>query len=477
MKFFLAGLQAGKMSQPQVQSRVLRSIVPAIAAMLFFFVSVGFANAACHVVTPSGSGSFSGADWNNAIAGIPKTFVRGDSYYFADGIYGNLTVSTADSGTLVITLKKARRADHCTDVGYQDSTMGTGQASFTHIEPTTDYWTFDGVDSTSSTTGHGFYVNGTLCTISSCWDVVLNSVKYITFRYIMVQGMGDGGTDVHIDENFRCLTSPNISLLYSYIYNSSGAPVVMRGCNNFVMDHTWLYHNRSTSTNHAEGISDSGSSSAVISNSAFWDIEGTAVITELNAGTVSSADNWQIFGNLFFYSPNNANARKGYGNGVIAVINNQEASNWYIYNNTVANITSAMTLNVRVDFSASTGSVRYVYNNLWYNCAQANHFGNPAADYNTYLNTDPKTSDMGSHTVIQTSGASNPFVNISNKDFHLAASTANGASSASSLTFNNHDPDGITRGSGGIWDRGVYEFTAGSVQAPAPPTALQAIVN
>ena len=447
-----------------------------VMAMLTLF-GAGEVNAACRVITPGGSGSKTGADWNNALAGIPGNFVRGDSYYFATGNYGALNVSTPDSGTTVITLKKARQADHCTDTGYSDSAMGQGQAVFTHLEPSTDYWVFDGADSKTSTSGHGFYVDGTKCTINSCWDIYVNSVSNITVKYTAVQGMGDSAADIHIDENVRCMSSTNFSLLYSFVYNSSDVPVLTRGCNGFVMDHTTLYHNRVTVTNHGEGLSDGGSSGVTVSNSTFWDIEGTAAITELNSGTASKADNWSIFGNLFYYSPNNANNRLGYGDGVIAAINNQEASNWNIYNNTFANITAAMTLNMRVSFSQSTGSARNIYNNLWWNCAIANHAGTISADYNTYLNTDPQTSDSGSHSVIKTQGATDPFASDQTGNYQLTAATTAGTNSISGISLNVTDPQGNVRGLGGNWSRGAFQFVSGSVQATNPPTGLQAAVN
>lgn len=453
------------------------SMMFALASLALLFA--GAAQAACHVVTPSGSGTKSGADWNNAIAGIPKSFVRGDSYYFGSGNYGSMLVSQATSGGSVITLKKARQADHCTDTGYSDSSMGQGQTIFTHMEATTDNWVFDGADrgAINDATRYGFYVDGTQCTTSSCWNIVVISVANIIVKYTAVQGMGDAGADVHVDENVRCISSPNFSLLYSYVYNSSDVPVLARGCNYMTVDHTELFHNRSTTTNHSEGISDGGSSNVTISNSVFADIEGTAAIAELNAGTTSRADNWNIFGNIFYYSPNNAYARKGWGDGAIAVINNQEASNWNIYNNTFANITSSMTLNTRVSFTQSTGSTRYIYNNLWYNCAQADHNGSYSADYNIYLNTDPKNQDTGSHSIIKLSGASDPFVNDGAQNFQLTAHTATGIGNIVGLLFNTVDPLGNVRGLNGFWDRGAFQYVSGSAQTPAAPFGLSAVLN
>src|SRR5215467_1600273 len=86
------------------------------------------AAAACHVVSPSGSGTRSGADWNNAYAGLPASLVRGDTYYLGDGTYPAYSFTT--SGTALITIKKAIASDHCTDTGWSAGTMGSSQAVF-----------------------------------------------------------------------------------------------------------------------------------------------------------------------------------------------------------------------------------------------------------------------------------------------------------------------------------------------------------
>src|SRR5579864_6394310 len=88
------------------------------------------AEAGCHVVTSAGAGTKNGADWNNAMAGVPATLVRGDIYYLADGIYSPYTFTTPDSGTTPVTIKKAVAADHCIETGWNASTMGSSQAIF-----------------------------------------------------------------------------------------------------------------------------------------------------------------------------------------------------------------------------------------------------------------------------------------------------------------------------------------------------------
>src|SRR5260370_35624186 len=97
--------------------------------LIAFIFSAKSAFAACHVVTPSGSGSKTGADWNNAYAGLPSTLTRGDVYYLADGAYGSYTISTPDSGTTVVEIRKAQTYDNCTSTAWSAATRGPSQAS------------------------------------------------------------------------------------------------------------------------------------------------------------------------------------------------------------------------------------------------------------------------------------------------------------------------------------------------------------
>jgi len=111
---------------------------------------------ATHYITASGSGSQSGADWNNAYAGIPGTLVRGDTYVLAGGNYGSYTFNTPTSGTTTITIRKAQ-AGTLNGTTYNDdqipgwsSNFQTKQAvisssSSTQWSVKTDYWNFDGV--------------------------------------------------------------------------------------------------------------------------------------------------------------------------------------------------------------------------------------------------------------------------------------------------------------------------------------------
>src|SRR6476469_8734695 len=95
---------------------------------------------ACRSVGPTATGNGSGSDWNNRMNKLPTTLVRGDTYYLMDGSYGSYNFTTTNSGTNRITVKKAqdhdfgRASDGCSNdisAGWNESTMGSGQAVFT----------------------------------------------------------------------------------------------------------------------------------------------------------------------------------------------------------------------------------------------------------------------------------------------------------------------------------------------------------
>ena len=134
------------------EKKILRLPLNALMLVCFLpFFTSSAAFAAFHAVSPSGSGTRSGADWNNAYANLPGTLIRGDVYCLADGNYGNhLSLSTPASGTLTIELRKAQSYDpNCAGLaGWNTATMGSGQA----------YWASTGSGQIVSIGGGGYWI-------------------------------------------------------------------------------------------------------------------------------------------------------------------------------------------------------------------------------------------------------------------------------------------------------------------------------
>ena len=109
-----------------------------LAAPIILLLAVMPGWAADHYVRAGATGNASGSDWTNACADFTgscavASLVRGEVYYVATGTYGSRTFNTAESGTLVITIKGATVADHGTDAGWQPSFgVDVAQAKFSH---------------------------------------------------------------------------------------------------------------------------------------------------------------------------------------------------------------------------------------------------------------------------------------------------------------------------------------------------------
>jgi hypothetical protein len=183
------------------------------------FLGALSAEAASHYVRAGASGSANGNDWANAYSTLPSTLTRGDTYYIADGAYARPTFNTAESGTTLITIKKATVADHGTSTGWDD-TFGDGQATFTGISFTTSYWLFDGITGGGPgnwKTGFGFAINYTTANPG----VSVLGVTGITLRHLSVNGphpAGSGGTASTDGFYFR---NNNGDFTVSYYYTNS----------------------------------------------------------------------------------------------------------------------------------------------------------------------------------------------------------------------------------------------------------------
>ncbi|MEN6626348.1 MAG: hypothetical protein ABFD69_08995, partial [Candidatus Sumerlaeia bacterium] len=76
---------------------------------------LGFASSsmAADYYVRAGAGG-NGSDWANAYGSLPATLQRGSTYHIAAGSYGSHQFNDAESGTAMITIKKATAADHGT---------------------------------------------------------------------------------------------------------------------------------------------------------------------------------------------------------------------------------------------------------------------------------------------------------------------------------------------------------------------------
>ena len=426
--------------------------------------------AANHYIRAGASGSGNGNDWTNAYTALPATLTRGDIYYIADGTYGNYTFDDAHSGTTLITIKKATITDHGTDAGWS-STYGDGQAYLGQLIFVRGYYVVDGQTRNSDwEDGYGFVIDRSVTDdhaveFAGGWYYSGGTPTNITLKYLYLKGKYQGAN--HLDLVY-CIGADHINMQYMKIYYPSRCPILTRDSSYMLLEYTVLGGDTYTSLAHAEGWSDSNSNYITIRYNKFRDAWGTGVIVVLGGNTASNS--WIIYGNILYATMSGINT----ANGAIAVILNNNPSNWKVYNNTIYNL-QGNEQGVDLNFDGGgTMTNCTVYNNLWYNNPNAVNKANTIG-YNYYSSTTH--SGTGETNIQNASG--NPFVSTSTGDFRLIAATNAG------ITLNNETVNGIlqtyntdmlgnVRGADGTWDRGALEFQSGSSpKSPNPPSNLR----
>jgi hypothetical protein len=479
-------------------------------------------------VRAGATGSGSGADWTNAYTKLPATLTRGVTYYLASGSYPSYFANTANSGTTTITIQAATVASHGTATGWSNSyaTDVTGPAVFSagtggtglYFNYTSDYWIINGNGSYAGMgcglggAGCNFKIDGSACTNSQCHNLGLcEGAAYgwpscphdISVSYMEILGAGYSKVDVNVDLNVHDDSGggtssngggSNFTLSHLYIHNSSGVPIFTERASNITVDHCYIIGNASTSTNHSEAWADDRTSTVTISNNAWESIEGSGFIVELDRGACPpecTADSWSIYGNLFFYDNGNTLScqtgpcNTGIGDGVIACTNAMQCTNWQIYQNVFVNVIGWNSgLCEDCTGEGNTSSSWTVKNNLWWNNPSTFAGSSTGArigpgcstctmveDYNSFLST-PISGNSGSHDLV-VSSPPNPFVGWSSSpaNFHLIGENADWDAGVTLGSPFNVDPDGVTRGADGYWDRGVFQVLA---TQPRPPTNVTA---
>jgi len=428
--------------------------------LMFSLVVCSTTHAATYCVSPSGSGSGTGIDWDNTLSWSGLTFVRGNTYYLMDGSYGSKTLNTAESGTQTITIRKATATnyDECgnlTGDGWS-STYGDGQAVRAgQVTMSTDYWVIDGVSRTNWTSGHGIKIDLSGSACISKGILITNSSNSI-IRYVEIEGVGDDGDCVGGANDLIYSTggANNITLQYSYLHDS-GRTLIDTARNTpaetgWLVEYNYFYKNESNGDEHSEMWSLHQLSNVVVRYN-IWDLwEGTGCIIALDTLTTGPTG-WDIYGNLFI----NGNCVSG--NGIIATDTGSTFDNVRFFNNVVYNSSG------NCGISPGSGTGWYNYNNIFYNnsCASGSLYG--THDYNWFYGNSFTTPTEANRQI----GTGDPFTNAAGGDFTLTAATNDGYDTGALIPGNDLDMLGITRGGDEVWDRGAFEYESGD---STPPT-------
>lgn len=411
------------------------------------------------------SGTGSGDDWTNAYPSFSAaSFTRGNTYYVADGAYSGVTLSTAVSGTTVITIKKATIADHGTSTGWSD-TFGDGQAEFSSgFTFSTSYWTLDG--STGGGPGQwesnfGFFGNMPASGGQDSFFDFSPNVSNLTVQHWDVYARG---RDYGFDTDIFIILDPvtTLTIRYCLLRDTSRTMILTwpASCNGILIEYCKFARNGPLE--HREAWSAGPDDNVTVRYNLFEDCFGTAIIAIVN--NFGDAANWEIYGNIMYHTGTITDAIintgilvNRYDTGPSPAVQ-VSATNWKVYNNNFVNIRNG-SLTTAIDAEQFTNYT--VYNNIWYNNNGTTGANGTTGDYNWFFGNDSNNTS-GANDVI---GTSNPFQDIT------PWLTGNWSLKSPLAGLNigapyNTDLSGATRGADGVWDRGAMEFAAGIARSP-----------
>jgi hypothetical protein len=428
---------------------------------------------ACLTVTPTGSGSHTGADWNNALDNLPSTLTRGDIYYLADGSYGSYVFNT--SGTTSVEIRKAQSYDNCISTGWNTSTMGSSQAIFATspqllIEATGLILNGNGQQSAQGCGGSvGSSPTASLTTPTDCGIKIDNSASgntdgisdeadsvTFTLEYVEYLGSGNATTENYL---IRADNSPGATINHMYIHNFGAVCVVVGGASNFVFTNNYIFRNQVTpgdDPSHGQCLQSGGDSGNFnVSRNVFRDLGGTAVIMAwVGSGEVESGP-YNFYDNVIWNTPGYTPAYPS-ANGLLACINGFTCDNVTLMQNTIA----LMPTGAQTGIDSETGGSYTVQNNIWYDDAvigDADNLGTFTESYNSYLASG--TSCPSGTSNVCANSSSNPFTASSTGNFTLASDASDWNNRLSLSSPYNVDAAGNSFST----DRGAYQYVASGI--------------
>lgn len=430
-----------------------------------FLVAAEAATAANYYVRAGAAGANTGSDWNNAYTSLPSALARGNVYYVAAGSYGSYTFDDAESGTSVITIRKATAADHGTETGWQSS-YGAGQAIFNSVLSfSRGYYVFDGQTRNENDwfdgNAYGFRINHN----NQDQNIVISasniSVKYV-FINAKYHNLPSGtGRQYAVDTESGGMKR---GLLFHkmFVYGSNNIWFI-RNTDGTIIEYSASDGAWGDGNNHAGvinlyfSVTNSITRYNIIRNAFVTNGGGsgggTAIWCITRCGSTglcgSSNGGHEIYGNLVYHYCST--------DGVIGYINSDSVNN-KVYNNTFVDGTGGSNncWGAGVSLPAA-GNV--AYDNLWVGWQS----GRLSMDVRTHDYNAFSGSSAFNEANAQTGLTTANFTSYAGGDFRLSADTRAGVALPPP-----YDSDllGNLRGADGSWTRGAYEFAAGT---PVPP--------
>jgi hypothetical protein len=300
-------------------------------------------------------------------------------------------------------------------------------------------------------------------------EALVNNITITNFGFD-----GCGGTWNHNEVGIwlgggQVSSAPSVTVSHSN-FNNFRAHIINYPSLNSIFEYNYFGGSWSSSINHGDYFQFASSTSVnttmrynMLRDSACQGI--TTVYTPYGGGVAINGLNF--YGNVL--------VNMGACNGIfVSSDSTSHMANVNVYNNTFVDSVGAI---FQCDSAAycPAGANNVFENNLFVRGTGEfllNGGTSPTVDYNAYYGI---TDTAPSQTHIFT-GTGDPLVASKGGNYHLTSSVGAGVA-LSTPTGITVDPDGVTRGSDGVWDLGAYEFGSGSSAALTPPQGLQVTVK
>ncbi|MGZ3796927.1 MAG: hypothetical protein ACXVB1_11195 [Pseudobdellovibrionaceae bacterium] len=443
-----------------------------------FFSPVTFATNI--FVGPQSAGNASGSDWNNTIAWSSTNFARGNVYYLKAGTYTGMNLSTPESGTTSILIKKCWTNEGvCNKApGWADS-MGSAEAVFTGgLNISTGYWEINGGTGGgpgSWKSGHGFKWTSPAGT--SVEYISISNVSNIIVSHTKFEQVGNTQiTTSRADAIYDAGTLLNSRFEYNYFENLGGLPFVLREGSGNIFQYNYSGQICGMSVadynQHCEGI--------VIHSMSDIHFRWNYIAHSPSSGgfvknNTTTSDSVRIYGNYF-------------ADGFPINCNSGPCTNWRIFNNTFANssgpvggdggFTNLLLFN-NITFNASTSALPGTHDYNWFSKITSNSCKMAPGPHENVIANYPNDCDAITETL-------DPFVNSAGttpEDWKLNSATLPGLIGTNVCALDsctgekkyNLDSFGTLRGASGSWLMGAYEFGSASSLPPSlnAPTNLR----
>lgn len=467
----------------------MKRIFILLVAVLFLYPAALSAQSNHHIMA-GGAGSEDGSDWSNAWDDLPGTFVRGDTYYICEGAYGPHNFNTAESSTTEIFITKATDSAHGSATGWSNG-MCDNPATFTGtagngatFNITTKYWDIDGVTGggfvDGMTSGHGFVIDHT----GSNDGIRVDSgsgTSGITLAHIEIDGNDDNASTTG-DNIIICCDgdkADNGLIQYVWLHDPvrtnivTGASASTSGAEGWTLEHSALQFPGSNAGQHSENISLGDGQSVADS----WTIRYNLITNPISTGgIIINGTGTKVYGNVFTWEDYQCGA-SSCNNGIIGhqssvcVNAGKTCGGHFIYNNTFVDLSNSASKIFPIAAETNGGGATTFKNNILCNLDSYSN-GVTTRSHNLFAAmTAPGESNEQdlSGTSCESLFSSYGVEGLeASDDFRLEAATTAGDNTIGAEY--NTDAYGNTRGSDGTWDRGAFEYDAGSASPPTIDT-------